>query len=512
MAKPDQPKSAISPRRAEDFPEWYQQVIKAGDMAESSDVRGCMVIKPWGYGIWENMQRALDAMFKATGHKNAYFPLFIPLSYMQKEAEHVEGFAKECAVVTHHRLELNADGKMVPASPLAEPLVVRPTSETIIGATYAKWVQSYRDLPILINQWANVVRWEMRPRLFLRTTEFLWQEGHTVHETEAEARAETKQMLDVYETFVREYLAVPVFTGEKSESERFPGAVQTLCIEAMVQDRKAIQAGTSHFLGQNFSRSSGIQFQTRDGKQEFGWTTSWGVSTRMVGTVIMMHADDDGLILPPRIAPTHVVIIPIAPKPETRDAVLAAANDLATQLRTIHWHGAPLDVHVDQRDLGGGVKNWEWIKKGVPIRVELGPRDLESGSVAVTRRDEDSKVKVFLPIAEFVSHASELLDSIQQNLFDRALTFREEHTRKIDTKEEFYDFFTPKNLAKPEIHGGFALAHWNGSRAVEEQIKNDLKVTIRCIPFDDPANPSESGKCIITGEPSPRRVLWAKSY
>ncbi len=512
MAKPDLPKSAISPRRVEDFPEWYQQVIKAGDMAESSDVRGCMVIKPWGYGIWENMQRALDAMFKATGHRNAYFPLFIPLSYLQKEAEHVEGFAKECAVVTHHRLELNAEGKMVPASPLGEPLVVRPTSETIIGASYAKWVQSYRDLPILINQWANVVRWEMRPRLFLRTTEFLWQEGHTVHETEAEARAETKQMLDVYETFVRDHLAIPVFTGEKSESERFPGAVQTLCIEAMVQDRKAIQAGTSHFLGQNFSRSSGIQFQTRDGKQEFGWTTSWGVSTRMIGTVIMMHADDDGLILPPRIAPTHIVIVPITPKPETRDAVLAAANDLAAQLRAISWHGAPLEVHVDQRDLGGGVKNWEWIKKGVPLRVELGPRDLESGNVAVTRRDEDTKAKAFLPASEFVSQVPGLLDAIQQNLFDRALAFREEHTRKIDSKEEFYDFFTPKNAAKPEIHGGFALAHWNGSRAVEEQIKSDLKVTIRCIPFDDPANPSESGKCVITGEPSARRVIWAKSY
>ncbi len=512
MAKPDQPKSAISPRRADDFPEWYQQVIKAGDMAESSDVRGCMVIKPWGYGIWENMQRALDAMFKATGHKNAYFPLFIPLSYMQKEAEHVEGFAKECAVVTHHRLELNAEGKMVPASPLGEPLVVRPTSETIIGASYAKWVQSYRDLPILINQWANVVRWEMRPRLFLRTTEFLWQEGHTVHETEAEARAETKQMLDVYETFVRDHLAVPVFTGEKSESERFPGAVQTLCIEAMVQDRKAIQAGTSHFLGQNFSRSSGIQFQTRDGKQEFGWTTSWGMSTRMIGTVIMMHADDDGLVLPPRIAPTHIVIVPITPKPETRDAVLAAASELATQLRAINWHGAPLEVHVDQRDLGGGVKNWEWIKKGVPLRVELGPRDLESGNVAITRRDEDAKAKAFLQTSEFVSQVPALLDAIQQNLFDRALAFRDANTRVIDTKEEFYDFFTPKNAAKPEIHGGFALAHWNDSRAVEEQIKNDLKVTIRCIPFDDPANPPESGKCIITGEPSPRRVLWAKSY
>ncbi len=513
MPKPDhQPKSAISPRRSEDFPEWYQQVIKAGDLAESSDVRGCMVIKPWGYGIWENMQRQLDAMFKATGHKNAYFPLFIPLSYLQKEAEHVEGFAKECAVVTHHRLELNAEGKMVPASPLAEPLVVRPTSETIIGATYAKWVQSYRDLPILINQWANVVRWEMRPRLFLRTTEFLWQEGHTVHENEAEARAETKQMLDVYETFVRDHLAVPVYTGEKSESERFPGAVQTLCIEAMVQDRKAIQAGTSHFLGQNFSRSSGIQFQTREGTQEFGWTTSWGVSTRMVGTVIMMHADDDGLVLPPRIAPTHIVIIPITPKPETRDAVLAAANDLALKLRAISWHNAPLEIHVDQRDLGGGVKNWEWIKKGVPLRVELGPRDLESGNVAVTRRDQDVKAKSFLAAAEFVSQAGALLDAIQVNLFQRALAFRDEHTRKIETKEEFYQFFTPQNQNKPEIHGGFALAHWNGSRNVEEQVKSDLKVTIRCIPFDDPANPPEPGQCVITGEPSPRRVLWAKSY
>jgi len=526
MAKPDLPKSAISPRRAEDFPEWYQQVIRAGDLAESSDVRGCMVIKPWGYGIWENMQRGLDAMFKATGHKNAYFPLFIPLSYMQKEAEHVEGFAKECAVVTHHRLELNADGKMVPASPLTEPLVIRPTSETIIGASYAKWVQSYRDLPILINQWANVVRWEMRPRLFLRTTEFLWQEGHTVHETEAEARAETKQMLEVYATFARDYLAVPVYTGEKSESERFPGAVQTLCIEAMVQDRKAIQAGTSHFLGQNFSRSSGIQFQTRDGQQEFGWTTSWGVSTRLVGTVILMHADDDGLVLPPRIAPTHIVILPVTPKPETREAVLTVANELAAQLRAIIWHGAPLEVHVDQRDLGGGVKNWEWIKKGVPLRVELGPRDLESGQVAVTRRDGGTVAgvgdpglsngkpapKSFLPSPEFVRQTSDLLDSIQKNLFDRALAFRDAHTRVIDTKEEFYEFFTPQDATKPEIHGGFALAHWNGSRAVEEQVKSDLKVTIRCIPFYDSENPPANGNCVITGEPSARRVLWGKSY
>lgn len=512
MAKTDSQKSAINPRREEDFPEWYQQIVRAADMAEPSDVRGCMVIKPWGYGIWENMQRALDAMFKATGHRNAYFPLFIPLSYMQKEAEHVEGFAKECAVVTHHRLELGADGKMVPASPLSEPLVVRPTSETIIGASYAKWVQSYRDLPILINQWANVVRWEMRPRVFLRTTEFLWQEGHTVHETEAEARAETRQMLDVYETFVRDFLALPVYIGEKSESERFPGAVQTLCLEAMVQDRKAIQAGTSHFLGQNFSRSSGIQFQTRDGQQEFGWTTSWGMSTRLVGTLIMMHGDDDGLILPPRIAPIQVVIIPVIPKPETRDAVLAAAHDLATRLRSDRWHDSPLEVHVDARDLGGGMKNWEWIKKGVPLRVEIGPRDLESGTVAVSRRDEGVKGKVILPLDEFVSGVAGTLDEIQHNLFARALAFRDAHTRRIETKEEFYHFFTPKHAGKPEIHGGFAFAHWNGSAKVEEQVKSDLKVTIRCIPFDDPAHPAEPGKCVITGEPSERRVIWAKSY
>src|SRR5882757_3955358 len=334
-------RTAITPRREDDFPEWYQQVIRAAELAEPSEVRGCMVIRPWGYGIWENMQRQLDAMFKATGHRNAYFPLFIPLSYFEREASHVEGFAKECAVVTHHRLELNADGKMVPASPLTEPLVIRPTSETIIGASYAKWVQSYRDLPILINQWANVVRWEMRPRLFLRTTEFLWQEGHTVHETEAEARAETQQMLEVYETFVRDHLAIPVFSGEKSESERFPGAVQTLAIEAMVQDRKAIQAGTSHFLGQNFARASGIQFQSRTGAREFGWTTSWGMTTRLIGTLIMMHGDDDGIILPPRIAPTQIVILPVAPKEETRAKVIEACDNLAARLRDIRYADVP---------------------------------------------------------------------------------------------------------------------------------------------------------------------------
>jgi len=509
MSSAGSAKTAITPRREEDFPEWYQQVVRVAELAEPSDVRGCMVIRPWGYGIWENMQRQLDVMFRATGHRNAYFPLFIPLSYFAREAEHVEGFAKECAVVTHSRLELGPDGKMKPASALSEPLVIRPTSETIIGASYAKWVQSYRDLPLLINQWSNVVRWEMRPRLFLRTSEFLWQEGHTVHETEAEARAETRRMLGVYETFVRDHLAIPFFSGEKSEGERFPGAVQTLSIEAMMQDRKAIQGGTSHFLGQNFARASGIQFQNRAGKQEFGWTTSWGMSTRMVGAVVMTHGDDDGLILPPRIAPTQIVILPITPKEETRVKVFEACDKLATELRAQKYFDVPIAVEVDRRDLGGGVKNWEWIKKGVPLRVEIGSRDLEKDSVAVSRRDQPVKTKDFMATREFVERASEILMSIQENLYERARKFRHENTRKIDNNKEFYDFFTPRNRDKPEIHGGFALAHWNGSRQVEEQIKNDLKVTIRVIPLEADAEP---GRCIFTGEPSARRVIWAKSY
>ena len=504
-------KTAITPTRAQDFPEWYQQVVRAADLAENSDVRGCMVIKPWGYGIWERMQRGLDQMFKETGHKNAYFPLFIPLSYLAKEAQHVEGFAKECAVVTHHRLEVDRDGKLRPApsAELAEPLVVRPTSETIIGATYAKWVQSYRDLPILINQWANVVRWEMRPRLFLRTAEFLWQEGHTAHETEAEAIEETEKMLGVYETFARDFLAVPVFTGEKSEAERFPGAVKTLCIEAMVQDRKAIQAGTSHFLGQNFAKASNIVFQSREGKQETAWTTSWGVSTRMVGTVIMAHADDDGMIVPPRIAPTHVVILPISPKPETRDAVFAAADSLAIELRKLSFHGTPIEVEVDKRDIGGGTKNWEWIKKGAPVRIEIGPRDLEKGTVAVARRDQSPKEKQFLPMADVPAQIVGTLQSIHDTLFERALALRDANLCDINTKEAFYDYFTPKNSAKPEIHGGFARSHWCGSTECEAQIKEDLKVTIRCIPFNAEA---EEGSCVFCGGASHRRVIFAKSY
>jgi len=500
---------AITPTRTEDFPEWYQQVVRASDFAENSDVRGCMVIKPWGYGVWENIQRGLDAEFKATGHQNAYFPLFIPLSYLEKEAAHVEGFAKECAVVTHHRLETNEEGKLIPAGELNEPLIIRPTSETIIGATYAKWVQSYRDLPILINQWANVVRWEMRPRVFLRTAEFLWQEGHTAHETEAEAREETEKMLEVYRRFVTENLAIPLFTGPKTESERFPGADETLCIEALVQDRKAIQAGTSHFLGQNFSRASGIEFTGRDGNRELAWTTSWGVSTRLIGTLIMMHADDDGMFVPPAVAPSQVVILPVTPKPDSRDAVLSACHELANQLRQKQFRGGPVRVEIDQRDLPGGTKNWDWIKRGVPVRLEIGPRDLEKGSVAVARRDRGPKEKTFPTTTDLVDQMPVILEEIQQALYDRASEEQNTHLHRIDDQAAFYDFFTPKNASKPEIHGGFAYTHWCGDPAVEAKIKQDLKVTIRCVPRELEAEP---GICPFTGKPSPRRVLFAKSY
>jgi prolyl-tRNA synthetase len=500
--------TAVSPTRQEDFPEWYQQVIRAADLAENSEVRGCMVIKPWGYALWERMQSVLDGMFKATGHRNAYFPIFIPLSYFEKEAAHVEGFAKECAVVTHHRLEFK-EGRLVPSGELSEPLVVRPTSETIIGAAYARWVKSWRDLPILLNQWANVVRWELRPRLFLRTVEFLWQEGHTAHETEAEALAEAMKMLGVYQTFARDYLAVPVISGEKTESERFPGALQTLCIEAMVQDRKAIQAGTSHFLGQNFSKASGIQFQSRNGSLDYAWTTSWGVTTRLIGTLIMAHGDDDGLFLPPRIAPAHAVVIPITPKEESRAAVLEAAEKIAASLRELRYHSDPIIVEVDTRDLGGGVKNWDWIKKGVPVRIEIGPRDLAKGTAAVSRRDKPHREKSFVPTTHLAGQLPAILDDIQAGMLARATAFRDSHTRVIDSKEEFYEFFTPQNATKPEIHGGFALAYWSGSAQLEAQIKDDLKVTIRCIPFE---KTSEAGRCIFTGRIGTQRAVWAKSY
>jgi prolyl-tRNA synthetase len=455
------------------------------------------------------MQAQLDRMFKATGHRNAYFPLFIPLSYLEKEAQHVAGFAKECAVVTHHRLEADAEGRLVPAGKLTEPLVVRPTSETIIGAAYARWVQSYRDLPLLLNQWANVVRWEMRPRIFLRTAEFLWQEGHTAHETEAEAREETQRMLGVYETFAREHLALPVLTGRKSESERFPGAVDTLCIEAMVQDRKAVQAGTSHFLGQNFARAAGIQYLSREGKKEHAWTTSWGVSTRLIGLLIMAHSDDDGLVLPPRVAPTQVVILPVIPKEDQRARILEACDALAREIGAQTFHKDDVRVEVDRRDIAGGNKTWEWIKKGVPLRVEIGPRDLDAGTVFVGRRDKGPKEKQSYPQAAFAAQVPGLLQSIQEAIHAKALAFRQEHTRVIDSKEEFYAFFTPKNEEKPEIHGGFALAHWNGSPEVEAKLKEDLKVTIRCLPFEDKPEP---GTCLFTGEPSAQRVVFAKSY
>jgi len=514
MAK--QPTNAISPSRTEDFPEWYQQVVRAADLAENSEVRGCMVIKPWGYGLWENIQSQLDKMFKDTGHKNAYFPLLIPVSYLEKEAEHAEGFATECAVVTHHRLEATkgADGKtkMVPTGQLTEPYVIRPTSETIIGAAYARWVQSYRDLPVLINQWCNVMRWEMRPRLFLRTAEFLWQEGHTAHETKEEAIEETVKMHGVYETFMRDHLALPVIAGAKTEGERFPGAVDTLTVEAMVQDRKAIQAGTSHFLGQNFSRASEIKFQSRDGEIEYAWTTSWGVSTRTIGTVLMAHGDDDGAVLPPRVAPTQVVILPITPKEDTKAAVLEAADTIAKRLRDLSFHGTPISVDVDDRDLGGGVKNWEWIKKGVPVRIEIGPRDLEKGSVAVCRRDRGPKEKDFLATDEAVNKVPDILQDIQDQLLANALAFRKEHTQKIDSLDEFRDYFTPKNADKPEIHGGFALAHWGGTAEDEARLQSEFKVTVRCIPNDKEISGEDSGTCFYTGKPSAQRVVLAKSY
>ncbi len=449
-------------------------------------------------------------MYKDTGHRNAYFPLFIPISYLEKEAKHVEGFAKECAVVTHSRLELGEDGKLHPASPLEEPLIVRPTSETIIGELYSKWVQSYRDLPILINQWANVVRWEMRTRLFLRTSEFLWQEGHTAHATEDEAWEETRKMLQVYATFAREYMAMPVICGEKTEGERFPGAVSTLCIESMMQDRKALQAGTSHFLGQNFAKASNIQFLSREGQQEFAWTTSWGVSTRLVGALVMTHSDDDGLMLPPRLAPAQVIILPVVPKEETREAVMEASRKLQQQLRSITWHGKPLEVELDDRDLRGGDKMWQAIKKGIPLRVEIGPRDLEKGSVFVARRDNGEKQS--FQMDTFVTEVSDLLDQIQQGMYERALAFQQEHTRRIDSKEEFVEYFTPKNPNKPEIHAGFALTHWAGTAEDEKNLQRDYKVTIRCIPIDNTLNTEEEGTCPFTGKPSQRRVVFAKAY
>jgi len=504
-----QNRTAIVPTREENYPEWYQQVIKAADMAESSEVRGCMVIKPWGYTIWENIQRNLDEMFKETGHVNAYFPLFIPKSYFEKEAEHVEGFAKECAIVTHSRLEDDGKGGLKPAGKLTEELIVRPTSETIIGASFSKWVNSYRDLPLLINQWANVVRWEMRTRLFLRTTEFLWQEGHTVHETKEEALEETYKMLDVYAEFAEEYLAIPVIKGEKTESERFPGALQTFSIEAMMQDKKALQSGTSHFLGTNFSTASNIKFQNREGKEEFAWTTSWGVSTRMIGALIMAHSDDNGLVLPPKIAPEHIVIIPIYRNDEQKKKVINFIENLTSRIKELRFDEKKIRVHLDDRDMRGGEKIWNWIKKGVPIRLEIGMKDIENNSVFMGRRDKEPKDKISIEAEEFVQNLTNILDGIQDNIYQKAFRFREKNTVKIDDKKEFYKYFTPKNKENPEIHGGFAKSHWCGNPECEENIKNDLKVTIRCIPIDAS---EENGNCIYCGQKSDKRVIFSKSY
>ncbi|MBG7608999.1 MAG: proline--tRNA ligase [Verrucomicrobia bacterium] len=509
-------KTAITPTREQDFPEWYQQVIKAADLAENSETRGCMVIKPWGYGIWELIQQQLDRRFKETGHQNAYFPLLIPLSYLEKEAEHAEGFATECAVVTHHRLEAVKDEetgktKMIPTGELAEPYVIRPTSETIIGAAFARWVQSYRDLPLLINQWANVMRWEMRPRMFLRTAEFLWQEGHTAHETMQEALVETRMIHRLYEEFLRDHLAIPIIPGEKTENERFPGADMTLTVEAMVQDKKAIQAGTSHYLGQNFSKAQNISFASREGGQEFAHTTSWGVSTRLIGTLIMAHSDDDGLVLPPRVATQQVVIIPITPKEDTKDAVLAACHALADTLKsTRRFHGDPIRAHVDTRDMKGGAKKWEWVKKGAPIRIEIGPRDIESRKVCLQRRDQAPMEKAFLDKEEFLQIVENVLQEIHNNLLKKAEEFRDLNISACNESEAFHSHWEGENP-------GWLLTPWAGTSEEEERLSKQHKITIRCMPLEDAGLPEEllskvDGKCFLTGKQSKSVALWGRSY
>ncbi|MFT7582223.1 MAG: prolyl-tRNA synthetase [Myxococcota bacterium] len=500
MAK--QPKNAISPTRAEDYPEWYQQVIRAADMAEVSPVRGCMVIKPWGYAIWELMQRDLDDRFKETGHVNAYFPLFIPKSFLEKEAEHVEGFAKECAVVTHHRLEEGPDGGLIPAGELEEPLVVRPTSEMIIGAMFAKWVQSYRDLPLLINQWANVVRWELRTRLFLRTTEFLWQEGHTVHATSDEAIEETEKMLAVYVAFAEEVMAMPVVPGAKTAAERFPGAVATYTIEAMMQDRKALQAGTSHFLGQNFSRAQEIRFSGPDGTLEYAWTTSWGVSTRLIGALIMTHSDDDGLVLPPRLAPQQIVMIPIYRSDEERAEVLAYCEALRTDLSKLRHHDQKVRALVDKRDIRGGEKVWQYIKQGVPIRLEIGPRDIANDSVFMARRDKGPREKAGVKRADFLATVTDTLDEIQAGLLARATAFRDEATQEIADVDAFKAYF------KKGSPGGFAWCFAADDPSYEKLLK-ELKVSARCMPVHDN---DTLGTCIFTGKSDVKRIVFARAY
>lgn len=498
-------KTAISPTREENYPEWYQQVIKAADLAENSPVRGCMVIKPWGWGIWENLQKELDTRFKATGHENAYFPLFIPLSFLEKEAAHVKGFAKECAVVTHHRLE-EKDGKLVPTGELDEPLIVRPTSETIIGESFSRWIKSYRDLPLLINQWANVVRWEMRPRLFLRTTEFLWQEGHTAHANESEAREEVMRMAEVYREVMEDVIAMPVIMGEKSAGERFPGAVTTVCLEAMMQDGKALQAGTSHYLGTNFAKASDIEFLDQDGVLKLAHTTSWGASTRLIGGMIMCHGDDDGLRVPPKLAPKQIVILPVLKK-DSESEVLAYANEIAAELRKVAFNGSTLRVEVDARDIRGGEKTWQWVKKGIPLRIEVGPRDLKEGKVVLNRRDQGTKEKIFLTREALLANVSNILEEIQKNYFEQAKSYLTANTNtNIKTAEEFSAFFTPKN---PEIHGGFVKAAWSGEEKDVDALLSELKVTIRCIPFKQSGS---LGKCIFTGKAAVCEAIFAKAY
>jgi prolyl-tRNA synthetase len=485
--------------RSEDYSLWYNELVKKADLAEHSDVRGCMVIKPYGYSIWEKMQQALDKMFKDTGHSNAYFPLFVPKSLFEAEEQNAEGFAKECAIVTHYRLKTDPDrkGKLMvdPEAKLEEELVVRPTSEAIIWSTYKKWIQSYRDLPLLINQWANVVRWEMRTRLFLRTAEFLWQEGHTAHSTADEAVKETVQMLNVYADFAEQFMAMPVIKGIKSEGERFPGALDTYCIEAMMQDGKALQAGTSHFLGQNFAKAFNVQFAGKDGKLEYVWGTSWGVSTRLMGALIMAHSDDDGLILPPKLAPIHVVIVPIFKTEDELTKISEKADSIARDLRA-----KGLSVKFDNRDTHKpGFKFAEWELKGVPVRLAMGPRDLENGTVEVARRD--TKEKKVVKFDDIKSSIPLLLDEIQANIYAKAKTFRDSRITPVDTFEDLKRVLDEK--------GGFVSAHWDGSKETEAAIKEQTKATIRCIPLDAR---EETGVCVFSGKPSTRRVLFARAY
>ncbi|MDD3288652.1 MAG: proline--tRNA ligase [Alphaproteobacteria bacterium] len=501
-------KTAISPTRAEDYAQWYQQVVRASDMAELSGVRGCMVIKAWGYGAWELMQRELDRRFRETGHENYYFPLFIPLSYFQREADHVAGFAKEMAIVTHHRLTIK-DGVLVPDGELEEPLAIRPTSETVIGESMSKWVQSYRDLPILLNQWANVVRWEMRPRILLRTAEFLWQEGHTAHETYEEAMKETRLMLDVYGKFAEEHLAVPVIKGEKIAQERFPGAVNTFCIEAMMQDGRALQAGTSHYLGQNFAKACNIQFQSRQGNLEYVHTTSWGASTRLLGAIVMTHADDDGMRMPPRIASHQIIIVPILRDDTQSGEVMAYCESLRAELAACSYGDQPIRVKLDARDIAGGDKRWDWIKKGAPIILEVGPRDIQGGQVCVMRRDKMSAGKRFMARSEFVQTAANELEEVQQTLFNEALALRE--ARSVNDIHDWaaFEAYFKKDADNSFVSGqGFVRAKWCGE--ADSLAKLDpLGVTVRCVPFDQSGT---TGVCVLTGKPATQDVIFARAY